>query len=99
MGGLEKRGDYVFSSKTGKPFEPRIAQRALERFGEKAGLGKVTSHSLRRTSATLHLQAGTDLGVIKSLLGHTDIRTTTLYAKSSLAANADANERLGRLLG
>lgn len=99
LGKLEGRGEYVFSSKHGKPLEPRVAQRALERYAEKAGLGKVTSHSLRRTSASLHLQAGTGLGILKDILGHTDIRTTTLYAKSSLAANADANERLGRLLG
>ncbi len=96
---IEVRGEFVFSTSNNTPLEPRNAQRALEAHAKRAGLGHLTTHSLRRTSATLHLLAGTGLGILKDILGHTDIRTTTLYAKSSLAANRDANERMKNLLG
>jgi len=40
-------------------------------------------HTLRHSSATSMLEAGTDLAIIKSILGHTNIKTTMIYTHIS----------------
>jgi site-specific recombinase XerD len=68
--------------------------RALKKWVAKAGINKpVTFHSFRHTFATLQLAAGTDIATISGLLGHSDLKTTQVYAKvvdasKNKAANA-----------
>lgn len=48
---------------------------------KRAGIGKrITFHCARHTFATLALTRGADLYSISKLLGHTDIKTTQIYA-------------------
>jgi integrase len=48
----------------------------------KAGINKkITMHCGRHTYACLHLSMGTDLSTIRDLLGHSNIKTTQIYAK------------------
>lgn len=62
----------------------RLSQVALSRtlheLQDRAGLLKnVTPHCLRRTCATGLLKNGTNLRVIQTLLGHSDLTTTSVY--------------------
>jgi len=52
-------------------------------------------HALRHTFGTELLNSGTDLRVVQELMGHQDIRTTTLYTKVANNTRAEAVERLG----
>lgn len=55
--------------------------RPLKKWVEAAGITKhITFHCFRHTFATLQLEKGTDIYTIKAMLGHTNVRTTQIYA-------------------
>lgn len=53
---------------------------------------KVTPHIFRHTRAMLLLQAGVNLIYIRDFLGHTDIKTTEIYAKADTELKRKAIE-------
>lgn len=74
----------------------RIFQRVLRRAGlEAAG---ITPHGLRHTYATHLLRGRADIEVVRTLLGHRDIRTTSRYLHADDEGRREAVERLPLLL-
>jgi len=73
--------EYVFSDVNGKPIAS--FHKAFTRTRTKAGLQDVSIHTLRHTYASHLANKGTPLLTIKDLLGHTDIKTTTIYSHLS----------------
>ena len=75
---------WLFASKAGKPICHETARRALLCASARAGIGKVvTPHMLRHSFATNLLEHGTDLRKIQVVLGHSSIRSTTIYTQVS----------------
>jgi len=65
-----------------KTYTNQVTNRYLKDIMEKANIDKVMSfHCSRHTFATIGLSLGVDITVIQKLLGHTNIRTTMIYAK------------------
>jgi integrase len=61
---------------------PSWISRPLKNWIEAAGIKKkITFHCFRHTFATLQLSSGTDIYTVSKMLGHTDVKTTQIYAK------------------
>lgn len=62
--------------------DPSWISKPLERWIKQAGITKhITFHCFRHTFATLQLASGTDIYTVSKLLGHTNVKTTQIYAK------------------
>lgn len=92
-----KGGTALFASSRAPyaPMSPRAVEKALQRIGERAGVARrVHPHILRHTFATEALRGGMDLTIIQRLLGHTDPKTTLIYAELQPEAIRYAYEKI-----
>ncbi|HFK5596958.1 MULTISPECIES: site-specific integrase [Weeksellaceae] len=70
--------DLIFKNLT----NPAWISRPLKKWIESAGITKkITFHNFRHTFATLQLSSGTDIYTVSKMLGHTNVKTTQVYAK------------------
>jgi integrase/recombinase XerD len=83
---------YLFQGKCpGRPVPVEGVQTALRMALQRSGVSKrITPHTLRHAFATHSLEAGTDLRVIQTLLGHANIHTTVRYVHVSTRTIAKA---------
>ncbi|MFI5671398.1 tyrosine-type recombinase/integrase [Streptomyces sp. NPDC051704] len=92
--------DLVFTTPTGRPLDPANLTRRFRSFLNRAGLRRIRLHDLRHSTATLLLEQGVDLVVIKELLGHAHIGVTAgVYAHVRLRLQRQAIDALGKALG
>jgi integrase len=94
-----KVGGLVFTTPTGGPLDPANLTRRFRSFLDRAGLRRIRFHDLRHSTATLLLEQGVDLVVIKKLLGHAHIGVTAgVYAHVRLRLQRQAIDTLGNAL-
>jgi len=61
---------------------PSWINRPVKKWIEAAGITKhITFHCFRHSYATLQLTNGTDIFTVSKMLGHTNVKTTQIYAK------------------
>ncbi|MDQ0809378.1 integrase [Streptomyces sp. B3I7] len=89
----------VFTTPKGKPLDPGNLTRRFRRLLHSAGLRTIRFHDLRHSTATLLLEQGVDLVVIKELLGHAHICVTAgVYAHVRLRLQRQAIDTLNDAL-
>jgi site-specific recombinase XerD len=77
-----KHPEVVFTGATQKKILPDEPYHALKAALDQLGL-KGDVHKLRHTYASKLTMSGVDITAVKDLLGHTDIKTTQIYAQVS----------------
>ncbi|CAL9448095.1 Tyrosine recombinase XerC [Streptomyces sp. enrichment culture] len=89
----------MFTTAQGSAIDPTNLTRAFLTLLRSAGLRRIRFHDLRHSTATLLLEQGVELVVIKELLGHAHIGVTaTVYAHVRLRLQRDAINALSTAL-
>jgi len=90
---------YVFEGQfAGEPYSTRSVQEVMRMALQKSGLEKkATVHTLRHSFATHLLENGTDIRYIQQFLGHSSIKTTTVYTHISASAVNKIQSPLDRI--
>jgi integrase/recombinase XerD len=75
----DRHTDLVFVERGGRRVSRQKFWRLTREYGERAGIGHVTPHTLRHSFATVLLEHGADLRSVQLMLGHADVSTTQIY--------------------
>jgi len=82
----------------GKPISSKTVWDVVHQAAVRAGLTKrIGPHTLRHSFATHHMEGGTDLLVLQSLLGHAELKNTLVYVHLSQHQMRAAVNPLDRL--
>lgn len=77
---LYKPKIWLFERMPGEQFTESIVSKRLKAAAQEAGITKrIYPHLLRHSFATHLIEQGTDLKIVKELMGHNSIRTTEIY--------------------
>lgn len=77
---LYKPKVWLFEHRPGEPFTESIVSKRLKAAAREAGITKrIYPHLLRHSFATHLLEQGTDIKIVKELMGHNNIKTTERY--------------------
>jgi len=81
-----KPSKYVFNGQFSDRYTESSVNQLLKYWAKKAGIIKnIHAHTLRHSYATHLHEQGTELIIIQELLGHSNIKTTDIYTRTSQA--------------
>jgi integrase len=90
---------FVFTTAFGSPVDPRNVHRAVVSSARRAGLERVTTHTLRHTAASTMLESGVPLHTVSEVLGHSSISITgDVYGHVSTEGARSAMDKLAAAL-
>lgn len=80
-----KPKEYVFNGQSSNQYSKESVLQIIKQLAEKAGIEnkRVYTHLMRHCSATHMLESGVDLNLIQRILGHSSVKTTSVYCHIS----------------
>ncbi len=91
--------DHVFTTRSGRPIEPRNLYRSFGRIAVAAGLPRVRLHDTRHGCASLLFAAGIAPRTVMEILGHSQIAVTmNVYTHVNDDSRREAMSHMDRLL-
>ncbi|WP_294339939.1 site-specific tyrosine recombinase/integron integrase [uncultured Clostridium sp.] len=76
-----RESDYFFVNCTGGAMSRQGFWKIIKYYGEKAGIEEdITPHTLRHSFAAHLIARGADMRAVQTILGHSDMATTQMYA-------------------
>lgn len=72
-------GEFVFSTKSGKPYDRPRMHRIIKAAGDRVGISDVSAHWFRHSHASHSLDKGSPIHTVQATLGHSSIETTQRY--------------------
>lgn len=91
--------NYLFNGQFQDQYSQRSINQFLKTYAKKTGVKQhVHAHLLRHSFATHSLEQGTDLLYVQKLLGHNNIKTTTIYTHVSKKTIANIPSPLNNIL-
>jgi len=93
------KNEFVFLSQKGGRMNLSAINRAVTEIMLKAGIerSKAHPHNLRHTFAIYFLKRTRDIAKLQRILGHTDIKTTTIYLRFAFEDLREALDQAGDL--
>ncbi len=99
MGSAWPETGFVFTTRTGRPVEPRNFVRSFRRICDDNQIRLIKVHHVRHTVGSLLKDLGVPARDAQTILGHTRISTTLeIYTDTDEQARREALTRLQRLL-
>ncbi|MBZ0200055.1 MAG: site-specific integrase, partial [Ignavibacteriaceae bacterium] len=87
--------EFVFTKTNGKPFMTDTISKTFKKVCRELGLPEEYHwHSLRSTAASNWVNKKVPIYTVQKLLGHTNVRTTQIYARVDMEELRDAVNRL-----
>jgi len=94
----DKPIEYLFNGQQGLQYTSSSVNQLLKHYAKKVGITKrIHAHKMRHCFATHLLESGTDMALIQKLLGHSNIKTTQIYAKVSTNLISKINSPLNQI--
>jgi integrase len=95
----EARYGLVFTTRTGRPVEPRNLVRSFHRICSAHGLRPIAVHHLRHTTATLLKNLGVPARDVQIILGHSRLAVTLeIYTHEDRQAQREALGKISDVL-
>jgi integrase/recombinase XerD len=76
---IETEEEALFLNESHKRLKSTAIAKLVKKYLKNIGKGKLSTHKLRHTSASLMMKSGVNLRTIQEVLGHADIGTTQIY--------------------
>lgn len=76
----------LFVSRFRKPLGKRGVEKLVTKYLRAARIADASVHTLRHTMATHHAAKGTDLETLRDILGHAELRSTSVYLSTAKRA-------------
>lgn len=90
-------GPLFPSKRGGRHYTSNGIWRFVDEIRDHAGIAPFTPHDLRRSFGTHLLEQGEDLAIVKELMGHANLQTTTIYDRRGEASKMKAVQALDDL--